>query len=584
MFNLLLWMGCSSRVTLPMRTMYSRLRRRFRIGKAVGAPFDATVGILQGCPISVVFLNAVMAVWAKVVEHEAPGASVDAYADDGDVTASADTVDEAVGIVQTAVDTTADFCDRTGLRLSLRKSTVRCSVAAASFSIKYRGTELARRRCDRILGATTAFDATPLPRALPHIEKRIAAAHKFIGRAGRTPLGLEQKDRLIAAGPIAAFTYGCEVAASDPHRLWRLRQSVADALMPKHARRANEVLLTLFARGHRSDPVQAVVFRTMVTARRMMSRRPALFGLVHHTFELRAQERADGRAPVADGPVRRLYAAADAIGWEWVSPTEVVDRSRGPGAPPVQRDILDTEAPAWAHAVRDALRVTQWTNAEARRRQYSNDMQGISRGIDRRATLALYNNRRTTRLERGYLRVILTGGVLSTKRLAEMKVAPEIYPSDGPCPFCRGAVETVFHMWWECLTWEPLRQRHHISRIRDAARRGTLPNALTFCGLLTEDVDATKLRDPDAPPAPGGGHPRGAPRPRADGKALGPAQPTDDTARGADGEAFRDGRVIVFGDGGCTDHVLDPRNARAGCGAYWGPAHPRNFGLPLPGD
>eukprot|EP00660_Eupelagonema_oceanica_P006904 gene6905-biopygen7513 len=80
MLTLLGETGLDPRILGPMRTMYARLQRRFRISGAVGEPFHATQGLLQGCPLSVCGLNCIMAVLSKAVEHRAPGAKFDSYA------------------------------------------------------------------------------------------------------------------------------------------------------------------------------------------------------------------------------------------------------------------------------------------------------------------------------------------------------------------------------------------------------------------------------------------------------------------------------------------------------------------------
>eukprot|EP00660_Eupelagonema_oceanica_P019763 gene19763-biopygen20777 len=83
MMTLMEKLGLHQRISAPLRAMYKGLRRRFRItGTAVGQEFSATNGILQGCPVSVICLNALIAVWAKAVEAEAPRVNTLAYADD----------------------------------------------------------------------------------------------------------------------------------------------------------------------------------------------------------------------------------------------------------------------------------------------------------------------------------------------------------------------------------------------------------------------------------------------------------------------------------------------------------------------
>ena len=58
-------MGLPERLTKPITDMYSKLLRRFKFAGGVGNVFLATNGILQGCPISVILLNALVSVWVK---------------------------------------------------------------------------------------------------------------------------------------------------------------------------------------------------------------------------------------------------------------------------------------------------------------------------------------------------------------------------------------------------------------------------------------------------------------------------------------------------------------------------------------
>ena len=74
----------------------------------------------------------------------------------------------------------------------------------------------------------------------------------------------------------------------------------------------------------------------------------------------------------------------------------------------------------------EAARLAAWRRAEARRWQHHDDVAGIGGGIDRRATLALYRSRRVGGLLRGYLRVILCGGVYTQSRLHQMGKAPSL--------------------------------------------------------------------------------------------------------------------------------------------------------------
>ena len=78
-FAVLEAMGMDRKIMLTLKAMYTQLRRRFKIGKYVGDGFCSTNGILQGCPLSVMLLNAVMCVlhWVVVKKKISPESFVD---------------------------------------------------------------------------------------------------------------------------------------------------------------------------------------------------------------------------------------------------------------------------------------------------------------------------------------------------------------------------------------------------------------------------------------------------------------------------------------------------------------------------
>lgn len=75
LFSLLERMGLPSMILRPSRGMYKQLQRRFRCGGGCGREFRSTNGILQGCPISVLYLNALISIWIRAVSAEVPKTS-----------------------------------------------------------------------------------------------------------------------------------------------------------------------------------------------------------------------------------------------------------------------------------------------------------------------------------------------------------------------------------------------------------------------------------------------------------------------------------------------------------------------------
>ena len=72
-------LGMDPKLERALRGMYSQIQRRFRLGEYVGETFKDTNGILQGCPLSVMLLNALMSVLSAVLE---PTMVAESFVDD----------------------------------------------------------------------------------------------------------------------------------------------------------------------------------------------------------------------------------------------------------------------------------------------------------------------------------------------------------------------------------------------------------------------------------------------------------------------------------------------------------------------
>eukprot|EP00664_Eupelagonemidae_sp_cell27_P005955 gene5955-8001_t len=157
-------LGLDPRITAPLRGMYRGLQRRFR-----------------GCPVSVICLNALVAVWARAVEAEAPGATTAAYADDKWTLASGGPAGAVTRTLQAAADVSADFAHLTGERFNVSKpcgiGTTRSARGAGL------GVHLSARQTKRSAVAT----------------QRIRSARAVAGRVRHLPMTLEEKAQVLAA-------------------------------------------------------------------------------------------------------------------------------------------------------------------------------------------------------------------------------------------------------------------------------------------------------------------------------------------------------------------------------------------------
>eukprot|EP00660_Eupelagonema_oceanica_P019233 gene19233-biopygen22628 len=69
---------------------------------------------IGGCPVSVIALNALLSVWSRAVEAEAPGTDAAAYADDKWQLAEAGDAQKIVQTLQKGVNITEEHAALTG--------------------------------------------------------------------------------------------------------------------------------------------------------------------------------------------------------------------------------------------------------------------------------------------------------------------------------------------------------------------------------------------------------------------------------------------------------------------------------------
>ena len=127
-------MGLPFGLLQPMKHMYANLNRYWKLGKtAIGAPWRATNGVLQGCGVSVVLLNSMVTLWLRAVSMEVPSAASavpGGYADDIRGTAN------KPAAVQQIVDITDSYAALSGQELNADK----CFVFAVSLPQRKKST------------------------------------------------------------------------------------------------------------------------------------------------------------------------------------------------------------------------------------------------------------------------------------------------------------------------------------------------------------------------------------------------------------------------------------------------------------
>ena len=127
--------GLSNEILHPLIDMHGRLRRRFKIRGYLGQPFGATNGIMQGCPLSVLLLNASVSVLTKSGQSEHDTVICPSYVDDTSFLCKYDQgLHEMMHILQT-------FLNLTGMRLRPASRCRVLEVARGRFPFR-------RKHCD----------------------------------------------------------------------------------------------------------------------------------------------------------------------------------------------------------------------------------------------------------------------------------------------------------------------------------------------------------------------------------------------------------------------------------------------------
>ena len=157
----------------------------------------------------------------------------------------------------------------------------------------------------RSLGAYLTFTRRKAKSRIKHTWPQTKAT---LLRIGATKLPLEVRAILVGSMALPKPLYGCAVSPPPKKEMRALRGAVGRAVWGQANRwRAAEIVFTLLCKGHVVDPLQAFAHNTVLTARRVLQRRPQL----QPTFERILTFRKEEGQSALPGPVAALLKAAD---------------------------------------------------------------------------------------------------------------------------------------------------------------------------------------------------------------------------------------------------------------------------------
>ncbi|KAJ9469098.1 Retrovirus-related Pol polyprotein from type-2 retrotransposable element R2DM [Diplonema papillatum] len=523
-------MGLDARILRPLRAMYRGMKRRFKLPLGVGSEFEVTSGILQGCPLSVILINALLSIVLRAVSARVPEVSSESLADDATLFAAAEAE------LQRAVDIVARFCALTGMRLNMAK-TLAMGIHAGSTqqrrrrpyasAVKVDGEAIATATAAKILGVRTSVESVQTGRAN---DARLSAHDGLIDRLGTSKLPFDVRCEVASSNVLSSVLTGCSYETYTQTRLKGLRtRIVRGAFGSKHPSRNVTAVLSILAKGHRLDPMIARPYRILCALFDTCERLPRVCARMRNIVRL--YERHETFLPRARlGPVGIAIADGLSVAGIGFEGGDLCSAALG------GRRLLGMQRGERHHVVRAQLRRKVWMQLARQRPSYD----GVQAGVDCGRT----NGLRLTAADgsvRRALTVILSGGVFLAARWGRNARAGEEAagsegsasspasttassttstasdasgsfdeqagedggsstgerrpPPDRCCRDCdRHAHDTADHLWWECPAYDEIRRRPCFAELM-RADRARWPSCTRVHGVIVEGapVDAAAL-------------------------------------------------------------------------------------------
>ena len=495
-------MGMHARVLDPLTSMYSHLRRRFKLPNGVGQEFMVTNGILQGCPISAMLINALLAVVLSVILNEVSGTSSSSYADD--VTIMSDTSETHI---QEAVTILTEFCHLTGMRLHPSKTVV---MGIVQGTLKHRaknpyvGTVLLDGSKLNTV-SSQVFVGTPVGTLYnsncrsnkTRMESIVPACDKL----STSPLPHAHRASLASVALVPKAVYGCPYTTTSAASTNSLCTSLTNGVFGKKHKTRNPIaVLSIANKGHLLDPVTVIRYSSLRNLFAGAVKLPYLVPRLNRILELRQKE---SRVPLDTGPIGlAMERAGESFRWG-----TVLAESRTAGH---DECLLSLNTMKRNHELRVHVRCKRWEELAIARPSY----EGIENGIDTKRTNATRLAKGNTDLSNA-LTAVISGGVYRANQRPTI-LAPTANDSDAcddesdtgdgatdsseadsssdydcdssddkavgtlahssHCPHCEAQEEdTNEHIFWRCSAFNEIRSDARFNAITSADRTSWKP-------------------------------------------------------------------------------------------------------------
>jgi len=468
--ELLRRLGLPEKIVELLLDLYDKILVYTRVANATAETFQPSVGIIQGCAMSGILINAIMAIWVKAVKnymvnkHNNQVLSeilLSIFLDDRNLVAT------KVELLRDLLKYSEHFDKLINSELNQKK----CQVYATPSLDKseYENIMPQAQRVGRpwSLGfnlpacddENAQLDAD-LQKTKSRHDKAIASAHKA------RLLPHDQKIRVLEAVFAAQHSYGCEYVPMDDKQEVALRKQIETTVWG-HGRftRSYAIVWAVIYKGHNLLPKNAHALRcTRVLHDAAQKVGP---NTKDQFIEMWYEEQVDIMSK-HETPITATWQAFRRVGWSWISPF-CIETSQG--------NVIDIENQPWkecAHRFREALRDKLLKDPKVCQRF---DMRGLDNGVDYKKSRQLLQSQKLSFLQREILRTILAGALMTPSR---WKAANKMTALQAVCVHCdTHDEESTGHRYWSCPKWREIRLKYKLGDFDEAI----WPRCLTRSGV-----------------------------------------------------------------------------------------------------
>eukprot|EP01059_Diplonema_ambulator_P025800 TRINITY_DN428_c0_g3_i5.p1 TRINITY_DN428_c0_g3~~TRINITY_DN428_c0_g3_i5.p1 ORF type:complete len:1329 (+),score=230.13 TRINITY_DN428_c0_g3_i5:197-4183(+) len=456
-FSLVERMGISNCVLKPIRGIYANLERRLKFPQGVGEVFHTTNGILQGCPISPIFINAILATATKRVKEVSPARAL-SYADDLYFIArlTEDSIQRAMNIIDV-------LCSTTGMAIHLGKTKFFTTIANYSGNVSMGGHRFETVREITALGTRLFLSLTPRGHT---DDTRIKTVFDWVERLSHSNLSMRNKMTIISESVLPAALYGCLFTQPSLKALETLRKHITNCLWgPDHPMRSPDALLGVVNKCHVADPLSAEQYKILGTMRRACTRDPRLLERLHRN---RDAYRRISSTP--QGPVGVVTSIMQQLGSGWSA---------------FHNDIVPLSTQAANHKIRALLKTAIRGLLEKNRPSFT----GVTKMDEQRTNEVQIELSRSNPLKAKRVLNLLTGAIFPY----HPAVINETVGLMTKCLACDAAYDTsehttnlLEHTLWECPAHEQIRKENE-TRTALCLDRHKWPLCTQLHGIITQD-------------------------------------------------------------------------------------------------